>query len=573
MNVQMLSAPATLRATRPRASTQSAPPQPEEKAPAFGTPGPATSRRLESNPLFVQGSNYDEFALSARNVDFAAQQFHLEKSLVDLVKSPETSGLRFSVVYHSDETRGVVVDAYRAAAPAGPGSVFSVYDVKNSDFDPGAAYRNELMTPLGTNRYFGTMVVSKRLAVPESADPAMKKWLTDNGFEGRESLPVSSMQLPDSFKQAFGLPDNLGVQMYDFQKKSFSEKFKVFYSLFKESPEYRALKIGDVFDDVGSAMLLGVITPELWKQGTAYGIASTISSIGNIGSPAVGILGESVLGSVVDNAVNSERPVDNLKKIGLATASARAVRVGCTLGMHPAIVTAIGGAHPGWAFIGLYSSTAVLGALTGVVSGKADMAVHDQLINKANLRGSEYSKNYYQILGVEASISRALYLGSYSATVAAVSAFPHYSLPIAAAGGLLWGASSFVWPVYREKPEVKTTIDGTAYVHQGDKYVFDSGWEVEFGGGKGKIVRENDHSFSISVDSGDLTLRNDASVSMTHTRRLQDYLPTPLKPKLLGEKERWKLSDGDDGVTISRYGNAGYKLEQVDDHEFRLKNT
>ncbi len=565
MNVQMLSAPAI----RPRASAK----PPSQPAPARGTPAPATDRRLESNPLFVEGSNYDEFAISTRNVDFAAKQFNLEKTLVDLIKSPESGNLRFSVVYHSDEKGGVVVDAYRAAASPAAGTVFSVYDVKNADFNPGAAYRNELMTPLGDNKFFGTMVVSKRLAVPETADENLKKFLSDNGFHAKETVPVSAMGLPAAFKGAFGLPDGLGVQMYDFQKKSFSEKFSVFYSLFKESPEYRAFKIGDVFDEVGAAMVLGVITPELWKQGTAYGIASTISSIGNIGSPAVGILGESVLGSVVDNAVNSDRPVDNLKKIGMATATARAVRVGCTLGMHPSIVTAIGGAHPGMAFIGLYSSTAVLGALTGVVTGKADMAIHDQLINKAGLRGGEYSKNFYQILGVEASISRALYLGSYSATVAAVSAFPAASLPIAAAGAALWGASAFIWPVYREKPEAKTVIAGTAYVHQGDKYVFDSGWEVEFGGGKGKIVRETDHSFSISVDSGDLTIRNEGHVDMTHTRRLQDYLPTPLKPKLLGEKEQWKLSDGDDLCVISRYGNAGYTVEQVSEHEFKLKNT
>jgi hypothetical protein len=279
-----------------------------------------------------------------------------------------------------------------------------------------------------------------------------------------------------------------------------------------------------------------------------------------------------MLGSVVDNAVNSERPVDNLKKIGMYTATARAVRVGCTLGMHPAIVTAIGGAHPGMAFIGLYSSTAVLGALTGVVTGKADMAIHDQLINKSG-RSSDYSKNYYQILGVEASISRALYLGSYSATVAAVSAFPTASLPIAATGAALWGASAFIWPVYREKPEAKASISGSAYVHQGDKYVFDSGWEIEFGGGKGKIVREDDHRFSVSVDSGELTIRNPANVEMSHTRRWSDYLPTSLKPKILGEKEQWKLSDDDDSVTVSRYGNAGYKLEKVSDHEFVLKNS
>lgn len=571
MNVQMLSAPASLRATRPRAATEEYQP-PAAPPPAKGTPGPASNRRLESNPLFVAGSNYDEFALSTRNVDFAAKQFNLDPAFVAMVKSQDTAALRFSVVYHSDEKSGIVVDAYRAAAPAAAGSVFSVYDVKNSDFNPGNVYRNELMTPLGPGKFFGTMEVSRRLAVPETADENLKKLLTDNGFQPKETIPVGDMGLPASFKQAFGLPDGLGVQMYDFQKKSFKEKFTIFYSLFKESSQYRALKIGDIMEEVGAATVLGVITPELWKQGTAYGIASTISSIGNIGSPAVGILGESVLGSVVDNAVNSDRPLDNLKKIGMYTASVRAVKTCAAVGMHPAIVTALGGAHPGWAFIGLYSTNTVLGALTGVVTGKADMAIHDQLINKSG-RSSDYSKNYYQILGVEASISRALYLGSYSATVAAVSAFPTASLPLAVAGGAVWGASAFVWPAYREKPEAKASISGSAYIHQGDKYVFDSGWEIEFGGGQGKIVREDDHRFSVSVDSGELTIRNPGKVEMSHTRRWQDYLPTALKPKMLGEKEQWKLSDEDDSVTVSRYGNAGYKLEQVNEHEYVLKNS
>ena len=53
------------------------------------------------------------------------------------------------------------------------------------------------------------------------------------------------------------------------------------------------------------------------------------------------------------------------------------------------------------------------------MSGKADFAIHDQLINKGRLRDNSYSKSFYQILGVESSISQALYLGSYSATVAA----------------------------------------------------------------------------------------------------------------------------------------------------------
>lgn len=567
MNVTMLSAPARLpRRTRVRPKN--------EPAPARGTPGPATNKRLEANPLFVRGSNYDEFQLTGRNVDFAAGQFNLDPAFVAMVKSRDTEALRFSVVYHSDDQSNLVVDAYRAAAPAAAGSVFSAYDVKNADFNPQGAYRNELITPLGDGKFFGTVLASKRLAVPETADPSLTKWLTDNGFAAAESIPVSQMELPASFKGAFGLPETLNVQMYDFEKKSFSEKFKVFYSLFQESSEYRALKIGDIAEEVGAAMLLGVITPELWKQGTAYGIASTISSIGNIGSPAVGILGESLLGSVVDNAVNSDRPVDNLKKIGMYTATARAAGVGTAFAMHPAIVTAIGGANPGMAFVGLYASNAVLGALTGVVSGKANMAIHDQLINKATGQNSEFSKNFYQILGVEASISRALYLGSYSATVAAVSAFPAYSLPIAGAGALLWGGSSFIWPAYREKPEVKTTVAGTAYVRQGDRYRFDSGWEVEFGGGKGKIVRENDHSFSVSIDSGDLTIRNDESVSMTHKRRIQDYLPTALKPKMLGEKEQWRLSDGHDLCVVSRYGNAGYSVEQLSSNELKvaLKN-
>ncbi|MEW6278144.1 MAG: hypothetical protein AB1758_05950 [Candidatus Eremiobacterota bacterium] len=551
--------------TRPQAAAAPTA-TPAEKG---GLPGPVSKRRLDSNPLFKAGANFDEFQLNSRNIDFAARQFGLEPAFVDLAKA-ELKGVRLSVVYHTDEQGKLRVDAYRAAAAAGQDSVFSLYSVKNSDFDPGQVYRNELVTPLAEGRYFGTMIVSKRLAVPDAASSDMKKWLTDNGFVAKEKVTFGEFGYPDAFKTYFGVADDTGLQMYDFKKKSFAEKFSVFYDLFKESSEYRAYKIGDVFDEIGAAMVLGVITPELWKQGTQYGIAGTISSIGNIDSPAVGILGESFLGSVVDNAVNSDRPVDNLKSIGLKVATARAVRVGCTLGMHPAIISSLG-SNPGGAFIGLYSATAAIGALTSVVSGKADMAVHDQLINKAPLKGSDYSKNFYQILGVEASISRALYLGSYTATVAAVSAFPGASLGIAAAGAGLWGVSSFIWPLYREKPEVKTTIDASAYIHQGERYLFDSGWEVSFSGGKGRIVKEKDHRFSISLDEGDLYVKHEPGkmVDMEHTRRLKDYLPRFLKPKILGEKEHWELSQGaGGGVEVSRYGNDGYQVQRISNHEF-----
>lgn len=528
----------------------------------------AGNRRLEDNPLFAEGG-HDEFQVTARNVDFASSRFGLDADFVNLVKS-ELQNVRFSVVYHTDAS-GLKVDACRAAATAGSDSVFAVYQVKDPAFDPSRAYKNELMTPLGNGRFFGTVIVSKRLAVPDSADSTTKQYLAANGYDQKETVPVSDLDLDPGLKSYFGVPDGMGLQMYELQKKSFAEKFKIFYQLFKESPEYRAYRLGDVLDEIGSAMVLGVITPTLYQQGAAYGIAATITSIGNIGSPAVGILGESLLGSVVDNAVNSPRPLDSLKKVALATGSMRALKAGATLAMHPTVIGMLG-SHPAAAFIGVYATTAILGAVSGVMNGKANLAIHDQIINKGTLSRTDYSKNFYQILGVESSISRALYLGSYSATVAAVAAAPGASLPMAAVGAAMWAASNFVWPLYHEKPEVKMTIDGTGFVHKGDRYVFDSGWEIEFRGNQGKIVQEDATHFTISLNDGELYVKNNRpqAVDLTHERHLEDYLPTFLKPKFLGEKETWELSNGDRPVSVSRYGNTGYHVDKLSDQEFLL---
>lgn len=530
----------------------------------------ALNSHLDANPLFIDGTKNDEFQITPANLEFAKTQFAIDSDFLDLVKSGEA---HCAVVYHSENGQ-LKVDAYRAAAAAGKTSAFSAYVVKNPDFDPGKVYKNELMTKLADGRYFGTVIPSRQLVVPESADPSVVEYLRSNGFQAKEKVAFDDFGHTPAFKQMFGIPDGMSVQMYEMQKKSFSEKFKVFYELVKESPEYRMYKIGDVMNEIGSAMALGVITPELWKQGTAYGIASTISSIGNIGGPAIGIVGESLLGSVVDNAVNSARPVENLKKIELYTAAAYAAKIGCTVGMHPSIIHMFG-SHPGTAFLGMYAGSAVIGSLIGVVNGKANMAIHDQLINKApNLKSSDYAKNYYQILGVEMSISRALYLGAYSAAVAAVAAFPAASLPMAAVGGALWAASNFVWPLYREKPEVKTVIEGSAFIHQGDRYVFDSGWEASFEGGKGRLVREDANHFSIAMDDGELRVKNDLphAVLIQHKRRLKDYLPEFLKPKALGEKERWELDNGGQTVVVSRYGK-GFEVESAGPNEFVVRRA
>jgi hypothetical protein len=528
----------------------------------------ADERLLGCTPLFRDGAVYDEFQINPSNVDFANKRFHLDDAFVSLVKSNPPNA-RLSVVYHNTE-QGVAVDAYRAAASAGKKSVYALYSLVNPDFDPGQIYRNELPTALGNGKVFSTMLVSRRLAVPDSASQATKQLLTENGYVGRETVPVGKFGYSDAFKNYFGLKDDTGVQMYDPAGESFGQKFKIFYNLCKDSPEFMAYKVQDVLGQVGGAVTLGVITPALWTQGTAYGIASTITSIGNIGGPAVGILGESVLGSVVDNAVNTDRPVDNLKKLGVKTAFADTANTAAIMAMHPAIMSHIGMGHPGLVFTGLYAANTLVSGVAGVVEGKANMAIHDQLINKAPLKTDDYAKNYYEILSVENAIESAVYLGSYSAAVAAVSAFPHISLPLAAAGAAMWAGSSYIWPLYHQKPEVKTTVPGNGYIHDGDSYVFDSGWEVQFKGGDGQIVQDEPGKFSISMNDGELHLKNDldGGVQEKHKRRLVDYLPKFLKPKALGEKEQWDLKNGDSELTVSRYGNKGYKVDQVADNEF-----
>lgn len=524
--------------------------------------------KLSANPLFVEGAAFDEFPMSASNLEFARRKFGLDASFADLVAAAPP-GAKFSVVYHSDEN-GLVVDAYRAAVGAGPGAVFTAYDIKNPNFDPGQVYRNEVVTPMPGGKAFGTVLNSKRVVLPETAPDAVKEFLRANEFELKETVPLGSLGVDAGVKGHFGLQDEAGLEMYELKGKSFTEKFSVFYRLFQENSEYRVLKIADAMGDVGAAMLLGVITPKLWEQGAAYGIASTISSIGNVGSPLVGILGESILGSVVDNAVNSEKPLENLKKVNLATAALSTVTAGCYFALHPQILGSMPIA-PAPAFIGLYALSTLTSGVSGVMSGKANFAIHDQLINKSATSKPEYTRNFFQILGVEASISRAIYLGCYTATVAAGAAFPGSTVAIAGAGAGLWAGSNFLFSLYREKPDMKVSIEGSAFVHEGNRYVFDSGWEVAFDGPGGRIVKEDDNHYSVSFGSGEMLLRNDQAVDVSHTRRLKDRLPDALKPKFLGEKEHWELDDGAESVEISRYGFTDYELEAVSDREFRLR--
>lgn len=531
--------------------------------------GKIFTRKLKSNPLFADGANFDEFQLTKENADFAQKQFSLEQPFVDMVKAGNLSA-KFSVVYHS-EAEEIKVDAYRTAAQAGKDCVFTAYDIKNPAFNPGQAYRNELVTPLGGNKAFGTFIVSKRLAVPDGADPSLTEWLTKNRFEKKETIPFGSFAYPKEFKDQFGLKDDLGINMYEMKRLSFADKFKVFYTLAKSDPEYMALKIGDTLADVGSAMVLGVITPKLWTQGTAYGVASTMSSLGNIGSPAVSILGESILGSVVDKAVNSDKPLENLKKVRLYTAGLGSVNVGCYFALNPEIV-GLFGPHKAAGFTGIYGVSLLASGISGVMSGKANQAIHDQLINKGAHSTPDIAKSYYQILGVESSISQGVYLGSYTGVVAAASAWPHASLWISGIGAGLWAGSKFIFPLYHEKPEMKTTVEGSSFIHNGNRYIFDSGWEVSFKGVEGKIVKDDDRHFSISFADGGLYMKNNdtSDVSVKHKRRIKDYLPKFMAPKMLGEKEHWELSDGSEKVDVSRYGNAPYRLEKVSGSEYLL---
>ncbi|MBM3463469.1 MAG: hypothetical protein FJX76_15320 [Armatimonadetes bacterium] len=547
-------------------------PQPPVTPKGNGAAPSGPSRRLDANPLFVGGAPYDELALTPANLAFAQTQFGLDQDFVDLVKTAPPS-TRFSVVYHSD-AQGLHVDAYRTIASAGKAAAFAAYKVKDASFDPGKAYKNERVTSMGGDRWFGTILSGKRIAVPENADADFRQFLATNNYALKETVPLSSFEHPRAVTDYFGLDPNLKLEMHQIRDKSFMEKAKLFFQLCAESPEYRALKIADVLDEIGSAMCLGVITPRLFEQGTRYGVAAAMSSIANIGSPFVGILGESVLGSVVDNAVNSDRPMEGLKRIVLWTGALRAARVGATFAMHPSILSMLG-SSPGAAFIGLYATTAALGSVAGVVAGKADFAIKDQIINKGVRANTDYSRNFYQILGVEASISRAIYLGAYAGTVAAAAAFPGASVAIAGTGAALWAASNFVFPLYHEKPEVRIGIEGTSYVHQGDRYIFDSGWEVSFRGPQGRIVQDGPNQFSIAFNEGELCVKSGEPdpVNLSHTRRLKDYLPGFLKPKMIGEKERWELDDGEEKVTVARYGNSGYKVHQLSDREFIVSQS
>jgi hypothetical protein len=549
---------ATTPAPMPRPAASAAPAAPPRRA------------SLRANPLFAEGADNDELQLDDdASLEFAKANFTLDDAFVGLVSS-KPAGVHFSLVYHSDDKGNAVLDAYRAVAGNGAKSAFAAYAVVNPQFDPGKAYRNELITPLGNGRAFSTLLTSRRLTVPDNATPATVQYLADHGYQQKEAEPLSSVGLSPAFQKFFAMPPDMGLHMYDMQKRSFSEKFSMFYHLCQDSPEYLAYKMGDFLDNVGSAMLLGVITPKLWEQGAAYGIASTISSIGNIGSPAIGIIGESFLGSVVDKAVNSPRPIESLKKLKLATAGLGLIKNAAQLGTHPALLKAF--PHPGAAFIGLYSTSTFTGSISGVISGKADLAIHDQLINKSGLN-PEYSRNYYQIIGVEASLARGLYLGSYSAAVAAVAAMPALSVPLAAAGAALWSGSGFVWSLYHQKPDVRVTVPGKHFVHKGENYVFDSGWEVAFKGEGGQIVPDGKDGYTISLNGGgQLALRNDehGGVKASHHRRLKDYLPRFLKPKILGEKENWKLDNGSGSVVVSRFANRATHVDRTGENEYTL---
>lgn len=526
----------------------------------------SSPRTVATNPLFTNGAPYDEFTLTKKNITFATQQFGLDPELERLVRS-DPRGLSLSVVYHSTD-QGLVVDAYRAVAAAGDGTAYTLYQAKEPGFDPRGLYRSEIATPLGNGLFFGSMLASKEVVVPQAAPQQLKDQLVANDYRlGREAT-VGELDQNADYLRLFGLPEDTGLEFYSLEEKSFLDKFNVFAKLFAEDSQYRVLKVADTLGDVGAAMLLGVITPKLWEQGAAYGIASTISSISNIGSPLVGIFGESILGSVVDNAVNSDKPMENLKKVGLYTAGLSTATAACYFALHPTVLGGIAGSNPGAAFLGLYGVSTLTSGISGVMSGKANYAIHDQIINKGENSKPEYSKNFFQILGVEASIARGVYLGTYSATLAAVAAFPGASVALAGTGAALWAASNYMFPLYQEKPEMKVTIEGGAYVNDQGTYRFDSGWQVDLEGGKGKLVKEDDEHYSLTFDSGELRVKNNDSVTADHKRRLKDYLPGFMKPRFTGEKERWRLDDGGEQLTVSRYGKSDYEMQQVSQNEF-----
>lgn len=524
--------------------------------------------KIATNPLFTENSPYDEFPLTTRNVRFAQQQFGLDSAIVNLVNQNQP-GLELSVVYHSGPN-GLEVDAYRAVKKAAKDSVYTVYQAKNDQFDPRGHYRNEIFTPLGEGRFFGSVLSSKQVVVPEIADPGFKEQLRQAEFELGGTQTVDQSGASQDFKNLFGLDGAMNLEMYSLKEKSFVDKFKVFSDLFMEDAQYRSLKIGDAIGDVGAALLLGVITPKLWEQGAAYGIAGTISSIGNIGSPIIGIAGESFLGSVVDNAVNSEKPMENLKKVGLWTAGLSTLTAAGYFALHPDVVQSLP-FKPGHSFLGLYGMSTLTSGISGVMSGKANFAIHDQIINKGAHSKPEYSKNFFQIMGVESSISRAIYLGSYTGTVAASAAFPQSSVYMAGAGAALWAGSNFLFPLHKDRPKMEVTIEGGAFINDQGTYKFDSGWEVSLEGGQGKLVKEDEEHYSLTFEEGQVRVKNPEAMTTDHTRRLKDYLP--VKARFLGEKEVWTLDDGDESLKMARYGTGDYELETISDNEVLLKTA
>jgi hypothetical protein len=565
-------------------STPPASTQPPSSAAAGSLPSTTTTNqaagRILTSSAYRYGAEEHEFTVDARNLSFAQNLFALDPAFVELVKAPD-SGLSLSVIYHSDG-KGASVDAYRAAIPAtttAPSesadkkkdlpATFSVYKVKNPAFDPSGVCANEQFTKLADDTLFGTVDASSHLLVPQQADASLKGWLNDNGFVSTKTVSLGELTQDKAAKAFFGLDDKLPVEVYDPKGGAFIDHVKIYYDLLKASPEYRAEQAGVQMGSVGNALLLGVITPVLWSEGTTYGIAATMASLDNIVSPSLGILGSGVFGGVVSAAVNSEHPLDNLKKIDLGVAAANTVTTASVLALHPTILKMISSSHPAVAAVSLYAAQDVINAFSGDAASRSQLAVEDEIINKNPPPGKSYSKNFFQIQGVEASLSRALSVGTYAASVGAAAAFPGLALPFAVAGATISVLGGYIFPLYHDKPEVKVTIEGRGFVTVGDHCVFDSGWEVAAKGGDMRIVKEDAHHYSIAVREGSLDIKNDTAhpLEVSHDRHLIDYLPKLLKPRSMGVKEEWGLSNDLSEIQVARYGNTGYHVSAVSNNE------
>lgn len=551
-------------------------------SPSRGDAGSAstssTAGRILTSSTYRYGTEEHELVVDPRNLGFAQKLFNLDAGFVDLVKADAGAG--YSVIYHS-EGKSVAIDAYRAAvsttalaeAPTDKkhvASTFSVYKVQNANFDPTGVCPDEQFTRLNDTTLFGTVDASPHLLVPQQANDALKGWLTDNGYVTSKTLPLGDLTQEKGLKSFFGLDDQTPVNVYDLKGGSFIDHVKVYYDLFKASPEYRAEQVGNMMGSVGNSLLLGVITPVLWSEGTTYGIAATMASLDNIVSPSLGILGGGVFGGVVSAAVNSDHPLDNLKKIELGVGIANTVSTGSILALHPAILKLISAKHPAIAAVSLYAAQDVVNAFAGDAASRSSLAIENEIINKNPPPGKNYSKNFFQIQGVEASLSRALSVGTYAASVAAAAAVPGLALPFAIGGAGISILGGYVFPLYHDKPEVKVTVEGRGFVLEGDHCVFDSGWDISAKGGDIRIVKEDAHHYSLAVQEGALQVKNAGgtqALEVSHDRHLVDYLPTFLKPRSMGVKEEWDLSNGTSDLVVARYGNKGYHVSAVSDQE------